>query len=165
MSLKSKLLGAAVLFVAGVWVMDEAQLASGVSAPSADTTGDIPNNYLALYQQAAGTCPNLDWALLAAVGKIETNHGRTELPGVHSGANHAGASGPMQFIASTWRNNRELHPEIGPNVYDPAHAIPAAAHLLCDEGVRDGDIYGAIFAYNHAHWYVQDVLAQADAYR
>lgn len=33
----------------------------------------------------------LDWAVLAAIGKVETNHGRLNAPGVHSGANSAGA--------------------------------------------------------------------------
>lgn len=129
---------------------------------STTTTGDIPATYATLYKTAP-LCPGLDWTVLAAVGKIETNHGRSPLPGVHSGTNSAGAAGPMQFLAGTWRATRKRHPDIGPNIYDPAHAIPAAAHLLCDSGAS-ASIRKALFAYNHSNTYVNDVLAQARRY-
>lgn len=61
------------------------------SPPSKSALADIPGNYLALYRAAATTCPRLDWTVLAAIGKIESDHGRSTLPGVHSGANYAGA--------------------------------------------------------------------------
>lgn len=135
-------------------------------APAGATTaGDIPADYAARYRAAGATCPHLDWALLAGVGKIESNHGRSRLPGVHSGANSAGAAGPMQFLPATFAGVRRRHPEVGPNIYNPAHAIPAAAHLLCDNGVRDGRVRDAVWSYNHADWYVNQVLAQAAAYR
>src|SRR2546428_14118456 len=70
--------------------------------PSAIAVGDIPSNYLQLYQDAAAACPGLGWTVLAGIGKIESNHGRSNLPGVHSGQNSAGAMGPMQFLAGTW---------------------------------------------------------------
>jgi hypothetical protein len=127
--------------------------------------GDIPVDYLALYQGAGGTCPHLDWALLAAVGKVESDHGRSPLPGVASGANSAGAQGPMQFLPATFAGVRRRHPEVGPDAHDPADAIPAAAHLLCDNGVRDGRVRDAVWSYNHADWYVDKVLTQADVYR
>lgn len=125
---------------------------------------DIPPTYLALYRQAGPTCPGLDWAVLAAIGKIETDHGRVRLPGVHSGANPWGAMGVMQFEYATWTAVRARHPDVGPNLYDPADAIPGAAHLLCDDGAT-GHLWDAIFAYNHSAKYVTDVLNQADAYR
>ena len=52
---------------------------------------------LALYQEAAITCPGLPWTILAAIGTIESDNGQSTLPGVHSGTNSAGAEGPMQF--------------------------------------------------------------------
>jgi hypothetical protein len=107
----------------------------------------------------------MDWALLAGIGSIETNHGRLKSPGVTSGANFAGAAGPMQFLPSTFRGVRQRHPDIGPNQYDPGTAILAAAHLLCDNGVARGDEYRAIFSYNHADWYVADVQKRAANYR
>jgi hypothetical protein len=52
---------------------------------------------LVLYQQAASTCQGLPWTVVAAIGTIESDNGQSNLPGVHSGANQAGAEGPMQF--------------------------------------------------------------------
>jgi len=95
---------------------------------------DIPREYLALYQHAADLCPGLDWTILAAIGKIESDHGRSPLPGVHSGHNAVngpdeGAMGPMQFMPKTWRDVRTQHPELGSTVYRPENAIPGAAHF------------------------------------
>ncbi|WP_342667778.1 transglycosylase SLT domain-containing protein [Amycolatopsis nigrescens] len=134
-------------------------------AAGGGSAGDIPAGYMTLYRAAAGTCPKLDWALLAGIGKVETNHGRADLPGVRSGSNSAGAKGPMQFLGPTFAAVRKRHPDVGSDVYDPADAIPAAAHYLCDSGLRDGSEYRAIFAYNRAGWYVAKVRGQAAAYR
>jgi hypothetical protein len=57
---------------------------------------------LTLYQQAAATCPGLPWTILATIGTIESDNGQSDLPGVHSGANPAGAQGPMQFEPKTF---------------------------------------------------------------
>ncbi len=69
----------------------------GGNAPSNDARRDIPGGYLAMYQRSADACPGLPWAVVAAIGKVETNHGRLQAPGVTSGANFAGAAGPMQM--------------------------------------------------------------------
>jgi Transglycosylase SLT domain len=127
--------------------------------PSRLGRADIPPAYLALYQSGARQCPGLDWSVLAGIGKVETNHGRSTLPGVHSGSNFAGAMGPMQFLAGTWAEYGR-----GGNVYDPADAIPAAARLLCANGAP-GQLRQAIYAYNHAWWYVDQVLTFARAYQ
>jgi cell wall-associated NlpC family hydrolase len=142
----------------------------GASHPSASALADIPSDYLALYRAAAGVCPGLDWSVLAAIGKVETDHGRSTLPGVHSGENFAGAGGPMQFLAPTFAavTSRHTIPPGGqtpPSRYNPHDAIHAAAHYLCDSGARDGqDLYRAIFTYNRADWYVRKVLDQAAIY-
>lgn len=144
---------------------------ANASQPSQAALSDIPGNYLALYRQAATTCPGLDWSILAAIGKIESNHGRSPLPGVHSGSNYAGAGGPMQFLQSTFDSVVERHhiPPGGstpPSRYNPHDAIYAAAAYLCESGARDErDIYGAIYTYNHADWYVSQVLNQAAQYK
>jgi len=135
-------------------------------APSRTARAEIPASYLALYRSSARSCPGLPWGVLAGIGKVETNHGRSPAPGVRSGVNAFGCcAGPMQFNIrngppSTWdRYGR------GGNVYDPHDAIPAAARLLCANGARGGrDLPGAIYAYNHAGWYVAQVLALARAY-
>ncbi|MFR9773603.1 NlpC/P60 family protein [Nocardia sp. SC052] len=174
--------GAAVVFcvvviaavVATVIVYDQPLLAPAPSAaagstPSPQAGEDIPPDLLVLYQQAAGDCPGLDWSVLAAIGKIETDHGRSPLPGVRSGENSAGAAGPMQFLAPTFEAVVSRHPlPVGgaspPSRYNPSDAIHAAAHYLCDSGAP-ADLRAAIFAYNHADWYVEQVLDQAARYR
>ncbi|MGW9205662.1 C40 family peptidase [Embleya sp. NPDC055664] len=142
--------------------------ASQDSAASEQATSDIPPTYLALYQQAAATCPGLSWTILAAIGKVESDHGRSQLPGVQSGANPAGAMGPMQFIPDTWATYNHPIPTGGsnpPSPYNPTNAIYAAANKLCHEGARDNrDLNGAIFRYNHADWYVKLVRNQATKY-
>ena len=73
------------------------------STPSALALREIPRPYLSLYQQAAQRY-GLDWAVIAAIGKVECDHGRdSDRSCTREGAvNSAGAGGPMQFIASTW---------------------------------------------------------------
>ncbi|MGW4365494.1 C40 family peptidase [Nocardia takedensis] len=137
--------------------------------PSPEALADIPPEMLVLYQGAASDCPGLNWSILAAIGKIETDHGRSSLPGVHSGENASGAGGPMQFLAPTFDGVVGRHPlpaggASPPSRYNPSDAIHAAAFYLCDSGAPT-DMYAAIFAYNHADWYVTQVLDQAERYR
>jgi cell wall-associated NlpC family hydrolase len=135
-------------------------------APTALTRRDIPAAYLAWYMDAGPTCPGLPWAVLAGIGKVESDHGRSTAPGVHSGANSAGAEGPMQFLPQTFAayavNADPGHP-LTP--YNPADAIYTAAKMLCANGARNSAaLEKAIFAYNHAGWYVRQVLAWAAKY-
>ncbi|UKD50812.1 lytic transglycosylase domain-containing protein (plasmid) [Amycolatopsis sp. FU40] len=162
MSFAKKVLWGAAILGGIVWIDHHGD---GLVASADTDNSPIPAAYKAHYDAAAGTCPHLDAALLAAVGKIETDHGRARMPGVHSGANSAGAAGPMQFLPATFQTMRKRHPDIGPDQYDPETAIKAAAHYLCDSGVAKGDVRGALFAYNHSDKYVADVQAQARAYR
>lgn len=155
-----------------------AEGASGTSAPGAGTAGaepaalgDIPADYLRLYQQAAQSCPGLSWAVLAAIGKIESNHGRSTLPGVAPGTvNSAGAGGQMQFLAPTFAGVTAKHaiPPGGqnpPSRYDAHDSIWAAAFYLCDSGARNGaNINAALWTYNHSQIYINQVLAQANQY-
>jgi hypothetical protein len=140
-------------------------LAEASAMPPAASVADIPADYMGYYRAYGGMCPHLDWALLAGIGSIETSHGKSQLPGVHSGANSAGAAGPTQFLPSTFAGVRERHPDVGPDQYDPATAVKATAHKLCDDGVAAGNTWSAVYAYNHAGWYVDEVLAKAAAYR
>ena len=122
---------------------------------------------LALYQQAAATCPGLPWTILAAIGTVESDNGQSNLPGVHSGTNAAGAIGIMQFEPSTFAAYDEPVPAGGavpPSPYDPADAVYAAARLLCANGASGGtDIAAAVYAYNHSASYVARVLALAQS--
>ncbi|WP_051899202.1 transglycosylase SLT domain-containing protein [Sciscionella sediminilitoris] len=167
----NKLIGAGVFF-GTIWIATQVQGSIGETSESHDTSGggpssvsDIPSKYLAAYKSAAGTCSHLDWALLAGIGKVETNHGRSHLPGVSSGTNSAGAAGPMQFLKPTFNSVRSKHSDVGSDIYDPDDAAKAAAHYLCDSGLASGNEYNAIYTYNHAGWYVAQVRSAAAEYR
>jgi cell wall-associated NlpC family hydrolase len=139
-----------------------------VGAPTALARADIPPDYLIWYMDAAQTCPGLPWSVLAGIGTVESGNGESGSPGVHSGHNLAGAEGPMQFLPATFAryavNADPGHP-LSP--YDPADAIYTAAAMLCANGARSGSPVGikqAVFAYNHAQWYVTDVMSWAANY-
>jgi hypothetical protein len=137
--------------------------AQGVSALA---LSEIPPLYLRLYREAAQRY-GLDWAILAAIGKVECDHGRDPDPScTQAGAvNAAGAGGPMQFIASTWATyGVDAEGDGRPDRWNPADAIYAAANYLRASGAP-GDYRQAIFAYNHASWYVREVEGWAARYR
>jgi len=136
---------------------------AGKASPSGSARIGIPDEYLSLYLDA-GERYGIPWEVLAGVGKVETDHGRLRAPGVRSGNNFAGAAGPMQFLSQTWSEYGVDGDGDGDrDVYDPADAIPGAANYLRASGAPE-DIEGALFAYNHAHWYVADVLEWAERY-
>ena len=135
--------------------------------PSRAAAADIPRAYLRLYRRAAPYCPGLSWAILAGIGKVESDHGRARLPGVRSGWNHAGAAGPMQFgigqgrAGNAWaRFGRDDDHDGHRSVYDPGDAIPAAARYLCDAGAPRR-LDAALYAYNPSLAYVAKVKAIA----
>jgi hypothetical protein len=121
-----------------------------------------PASYLQLFQASAVRfCPGLSWTVLAAIGQIESGDG------ANMGPSSAGALGPMQFLPSTWQVwGTTAFGETGPpNIMDPYDAVPSAARLLCANGAGSpSGLRGAIFAYNHATWYVNEVLALAQQY-
>ena len=125
--------------------------------PIRSDVSDIPPAYLALYQ-AAGERFGLDWAVLAAVGKVESNHGRAGCA-----PNRSGARGPMQFLAGTFAHAARLAGIRDPDICDPADAIPAAAAYLRSNGAPR-DWRRALYRYNPADWYPPLVLRQAARY-
>ncbi|MET8867245.1 NlpC/P60 family protein [Nonomuraea sp. NPDC004580] len=150
---------------------DQAQ----VEEVSDSATSDIPEDYLELYKEH-GKKIGVQWNILAAVGKRETDHGRSDLPGVRSGTNHAGAAGPMQFLISTWGGKARVPMSstfngyasdgdgdgIG-DVYNPADAILGAARMLKRNGAPE-NVRQALFVYNRAWWYVDQVEEIARKY-
>ncbi len=135
----------------------------GVSARAAR---EIPALYLSLYQQAAERY-GLDWAILAGIGRVECDHGRDPDPSCtrEGSVNSAGAGGPAQFIASTWsRYGVDGDGDGRIDRWDPADAIYGMANYLHASGAP-GDYRKAIFAYNHAGWYVAEVERWASLYR
>jgi cell wall-associated NlpC family hydrolase len=148
---------------------DVSLAAGGIAGgPSTQALADIPPDYLILYLGAAQTCPGLPWGVLAGIGTVESDNGRSNLPGVHSGANYAGAEGPMQFEPATFAEFAVDADHDGrPSPYDPADAIYTAASMLCANGAAAGtraEIERAVFAYNRSGAYVTDVLTWAARY-
>jgi hypothetical protein len=114
----------------------------------------IPPFLLPIYQ-AAGIEYDVPWQVLAAINEIETDYGR------NLSVSSAGAVGWMQFIPSTWRMYGVDATGSGfADPYNPVDAIFAAARYLHAAGASQS-LPDAIFAYNHAWWYVQSVLLRA----
>jgi cell wall-associated NlpC family hydrolase len=173
--------GATLLFAGGSGANCQA-MAANLAQPgvSAEAANSIPSNYLKWFQKA-GLQYNVSWTVLAGIAKVESNDGRTTLPGVNSGSNAFGAAGPMQIGIDGASGNQwggtATHPasevvngvatdEDGDgvaSVYDPADAIAGAAKYLVAHGVQQ-NVASAIFGYNHADWYVEEVLSWASTY-
>ena len=152
----------------------------GQPTASPDARDSIPANYLTLFKET-GSKYGVPWVVLAGIGKVESDDGRSNLPGVHSGANAFGAAGPMQIGIGGASGNEwggaPIHPASEvvngvatdadgggvADVYDPADAIAGAAKYLLEHGVQQ-NVSGAIFAYNHSDSYVQLVLSYASTY-
>jgi murein DD-endopeptidase MepM/ murein hydrolase activator NlpD len=114
----------------------------------------IPPFLLPIYQ-AAGIEYGVRWEVLAAINEIETDYGR------NLNVSSAGALGWMQFMPSTWKQyGVDANHDGTKDPYNPVDAIFAAARYLKAAGAAT-DISRAVFAYNHADWYVSSVLMRA----
>ena len=172
--------GGAMLFAAGVGCPSPASSKTGQPVATTAAHNSIPANYLALFQKV-GQQDGVPWVILAGIGKVESDDGQSNLPGVHSGQNGFGAAGPMQIgiggaSGNSW-GGTPVHPagqvvsgvatdgngDGVANVYDPADAIAGAAKYLMQHGVQS-NASAAIFAYNHLQSYVQAVLNWAAIY-
>ena len=119
---------------------------------------DVPPASLEPLWRSAGDAYGVPWNVLAAINKIESDFGR------NMGPSSAGAVGWMQFMPSTWlRWGTDAN---GDGIADPWNAedaiYSAARYLAAAGGLTD--IERAVFAYNHADWYVDDVLELAELY-
>ena len=113
---------------------------------------------LTLLWQQAGQAYGIRWQVLAAINKVESNFGR------NMGPSSAGAVGWMQFMPSTW--DRWGMDADGDGIADPWNAqdavYSAARYLAAAGGTHD--ISRAVLAYNHAQWYVDEVLQLAQTF-
>jgi len=108
--------------------------------------------------QRNGTLYGVPWQVLAAINKIESNFG------TNMGPSSAGAIGWMQFMPSTWeRWGVDADGDGIANPWSPEDAIAAAARYLAASG-GGTDISRAVFSYNHAQWYVDEVLQLAQLF-
>jgi murein DD-endopeptidase MepM/ murein hydrolase activator NlpD len=114
----------------------------------------VPIFLLSIYQ-AAGIQYGVHWQVLAAINEIETDYGR------NLNVSSAGAVGWMQFLPSTWQAyGVDANKDGKKDPYNPVDAIFAAARYLNAAGYEQS-VRRAIFAYNHADWYVDSVLLRA----
>jgi murein DD-endopeptidase MepM/ murein hydrolase activator NlpD len=114
----------------------------------------IPPFLLPIYQ-AAGMQYGIRWEVLAGINEIETDYGR------NLNVSSAGAVGWMQFMPATWKQyGVDANRDGVKDPFNPVDAIFAAARYLKAAG-GDTDIRRAVFAYNHADWYVDSVLMRA----
>ena len=128
----------------------------GVPNPVIDSF-EIPPFLLPIYQ-SCGTEYGVPWQVLASINKIETAFG------TNLNVSSAGAQGWMQFIPSTWASyGVDANNDGRKDPYNPVDAICAAARYLRAAG-GDHDIRQAVYAYNHADWYVDEVLLGAQQY-
>ncbi|HWF73872.1 MAG TPA: peptidoglycan DD-metalloendopeptidase family protein [Solirubrobacteraceae bacterium] len=109
-----------------------------------------PSNLIPIYK-AAGRRYDIPWEVLAAINGIETNYGE------NVSVSSAGAIGWMQFMPATWSEYAVSVGKGTPSPYDARAAIFAAAHLLAANGGAK-HLREAIYAYNHASWYVDAVV-------
>jgi hypothetical protein len=117
----------------------------------------IPSSLIPIYREC-GAEYGIPWQVLAAINQIESAFG------TNMGPSTAGAIGWMQFLPSTWAAyGVDADGDRRRNPYDADDAICAAARYLRASGGRR-DLRGAIFAYNHAGWYVRAVIELARSY-
>jgi hypothetical protein len=121
---------------------------------SASRESRVPRFLLPIYR-AAGLRYGIRWEVLAAINEIESDYGR------NLNVSSAGAMGWMQFMPSSWRAyGVDRNGDGVKDPYDPVDAIFAAARYLRAAGYEH-DVRGAIYAYNHAWWYVHSVMRRA----
>jgi hypothetical protein len=157
-----------LLFVAGLFL---------AAAPGARGGGErctlagkgaeqIPANYVPWVQRASARyrLGPRGLSIIAAVHAIESDFGRSNLPGVRLGTNAAGAAGPGQFLAATWATfGADADGDGRRDIYSVPDSIYATANYLHASGAPR-DWRAALFAYNHAEWYVEEVLEKAESF-
>jgi hypothetical protein len=128
---------------------------------SGDARAEVPVALVPIYESAAGRyrLGERGVPVLAAINKIESGFGQ------NLGPSTAGAYGWMQFMPATWAAyGVDADGDGRRDPADPDDAIHADARYLHASGAPR-DWYRAVFAYNHADWYVREVLDQADRYQ
>jgi len=156
------------------FVEEDPSLSSGGVAPGDDATDpfkldrlnvpnfvinnfEIPPFLLPIYQ-ACGSEYGVPWEVLASINRAETSFG------TNVGDSTAGAMGWMMFMPASWTEwGVDANGDKVKDPYNPVDAICAAGNYLKDFGYAE-DPYKAIFAYNHADWYVQLILKYAKIY-
>ncbi|MDQ5894943.1 MAG: hypothetical protein QG596_1204 [Actinomycetota bacterium] len=118
---------------------------------------EIPPFLLPIYQ-ACGSQYGIPWYVLASINRNETSFG------TNVATSYAGANGWMAFMPASWAEwGVDANGDKIRDPYNPVDAICSAANYLDYFGYEESP-YDAIFAYNHADWYVQKILKYAKIY-
>jgi hypothetical protein len=130
------------------------------AGPGPASVAGIPSQLLPIFEGASQQFQlGADgWAYLAALNDAESTFGTSQLPGVHSGENGAGAAGPMQIgiggaATDNWATYQPLIPPNlpggaePPSVYNEVDAVYAAAAKLEHDGAP-GSWQAALVAWN-----------------
>lgn len=109
--------------------------------------------------QRAGRAFGIKWQILAGITEVESAHG------CNMGPSSAGAIGWTQFMPATWKEwGMDASGDGKADPYNAVDAIYSSARYLRASGAPKS-YYNALFAYNHADWYVKKVQAAARKYR
>lgn len=127
--------------------------------PAITKPRDIPRYMFRLYLKHGKYCKGMTPWILAAIGRSESNHWRNR------NISSEGARGPMGFMPATFRaygvdGNRDGRK----NILDPHDSVPSSANYLCKSGITRS-VHKALYAYNHAEWYVRMILDRAKRYK
>lgn len=105
----------------------------------------------------AAAAYGIPWEILEAVWTVESG-----MSWDRQVSSSAGAQGPAQFMPGTWRAyGVDADGDGVRNINGAVDAIHGAANYLAKGGADRGEIYQALWNYNHADWYVQKVLRVA----
>jgi len=138
----------------------QADCQTAATGPGPATVNGIPQNLLPIFEGASQQFQlgSDGWAYLAGLNYAESTFGTSNLPGVHSGANSAGAAGPMQIgiggqATDNWDTVAgEIPANLAggtepPSVYNETDAVYGAAALLQKWGAP-GNWQAALVAWN-----------------
>jgi hypothetical protein len=155
-----------LLFVVGLFVASAPGSDSGAQGCTLTqgSSQGVPANYVPWLEKAAARYQlgPRGFSIVAAIHYVESDFGRSPLPGVAPGTqNFAGAEGPGQFLVSSWQAyGVDADGDGVRDIYSVPDSVFGTANLLHAAGAP-GDWPGAIFSYNHAQWYVEEVEAKA----
>lgn len=144
--------------------------------------GQIPKEYIPIYK-AAGEKYNIPWTLIAAIHRVETNFGQDlntssvgaightqfmvktwvgwSFPG---GTRLGDASIPKETLMSPAAISKyggfgvDGDGDGKADPYNVTDAMYSTANYLAANGGASGNYQKAVFAYNHASWYVSRVM-------
>ena len=127
-----------------------------VCAPAEGARESVPNDYMRAFQDAAGRYSlgrNGVWTL-AAVGRIESNFGKG------MSREQLRTTGPLGITQDNWATYAvDGNGDGKVKRSSPADSAATLARMIW----AAGDIRAGLFQHNHAEWYVEAVLADAES--